>query len=654
MLKLEEYDVFPLLHAAPVSSVTISPDGEWILFVRSTVNVDEDRYESHIWIVSSAGGEPRQFTYSAGSDSNPLWSIDGKKIYFLSNRSTGAKDEKKKNRLWVISASGGEARLIAEAKYGISSPVLSPDGKHVLFSSRIEEDEEARPEDDESDVLWITKLKYKLNGQPFFPYTRSHLFTVSTDGGIPVQLTKGKYDISTADWSPDANHIAFVTNTEDCDHSLIKDIYVMPMTGGEAKKITDGTIMTRSVSWSPDGSWIAYTGYEPFGPNYTGWRNTDIWVVPKSGGDKQNVSSSFDRSISSRGGGLVWSKDSTRINFTAPDQGATHIYMVDINSQKISQITDGNIRVSAFTKTGERIAYAANETLWPHEVFIHDGEASKRLTTLNKDIMKEMPLSEPEEYWFTASDGERIHGWIMKPIGYEKGCKYPAILQVHGGPMGSYGYSLSHQFQVLARHGYAVIYCNPRMSTGYGEKIAAECSGHYGEKDYSDVIECVEYVVANYSIVDPSRLGVAGGSYGGWMTNWVVGHTNIFSAAVTSRSISNWDSFYGTSDIGWTWVPWQVNFGKEPWESWDLVREKSPITYVDKIETPLLIIHSEQDWRCPIPDGEQLFIALKKMKKDVEFIRFPNENHGLAGRGKPKHRIERLRHMVRWFNKYLK
>jgi len=330
MLKLEEYDVFPLLHAAPVSSVTISPDGEWILFVRSTVNVDEDRYESHIWIVSSAGGEPRQFTYSAGSDSNPLWSIDGKKIYFLSNRSTGAKDEKKKNRLWAISASGGEARLIAEAKYGISSPVLSPDGKHVLFSSRIEEDEEARPEDDESDVLWITKLKYKLNGQPFFPYTRSHLFTVSTDGGIPVQLTKGKYDISTADWSPDANHIAFVTNTEDCDHSLIKDIYVMPMTGGEAKKITDGTIMTRSVSWSPDGSWIAYTGYEPFGPNYTGWRNTDIWVVPKSGGDKQNVSSSFDRSISSRGGGLVWSKDSTRINFTAPDQGATHIYMVEV------------------------------------------------------------------------------------------------------------------------------------------------------------------------------------------------------------------------------------------------------------------------------------------------------------------------------------
>ena len=654
MLQLEEYDVFPLLHSAPVSSPTISPNGEWILFVRSNVKVEDDSYESHIWIVPSAGGEPRQFTSSAGSDSSPFWSEDGKIIYFLSNRSTGAKDEKKKNRLWAIPFSGGEAQLVAEAKNGLSNPKLSPDGKHILFTSRIEEESESRPEDDESDVLWITKLRYKLNGQPFFPYTRSHLFTVSTEGGEPVQLTKGRYDVSSAVWSPDSGKLAFVTNIEDGDHSLIKDIYIIAATGGEAKKITDGTIMSRSVSWSPDGSKIAYSGYEPFGPNYTGWRNTDIWIIPASGGEKQNVSSSFDRSINSRDGGLVWSKDNKTIYFTAPDQGATHIFMVDTEKLKISKITDGKIRVSTFTKTGETIAYTANETLWPHEVFLHQGGASKQLTTINKDIMKDMALSEPEEYWFTASDGEKIHGWVMKPIGFEKDCKYPTIVQVHGGPMGSYGYNLSHQFQVLARHGFAVVYCNPRMSTGYGEKIAADCSGHYGEKDYSDVMECVEYVVANYPFVDPSKLGVAGGSYGGWMTNWIVGHTNIFSAAVTSRSISNWDSFYGTSDIGWTWVPWQVNFGKEPWESWELVREKSPITYVDKIETPLLIIHSEQDWRCPIPDGEQLFTALKKMKKDVEFIRFPNENHGLSGRGKPKHRIERLRHMIRWFNKYLK
>jgi acylaminoacyl-peptidase len=653
MLKLKKYEVEPLFHSSPASEIQISPDGKTILFVKSIVNVKENRYESHIWTVSTDGEKPRQFTNCVGNDTKPIWSPDGKIIYFLSNRSMGGKNEKKLNRLWSMSAQGGEASIVAEVENGIRLPQLSPDGKRFLFLTRKEEDSEARS-DKESDVLWITKLRYKLNGEPFFPYTRVQLFVVNSRGGRPKQLTKGPFDISSACWSPDSKEIAFITNIEDHDHSLIRDVYLIPATGGEPHKVTDGTIMARTVSWSPNRKLIAYTGHEPLGLNYTGWRNTEIWVVPIKGGKKRNLTASFDRSVSRRGANLIWSPDSCEIYFAAPNHAAINILKVAVGSGDVEQVTEEKFRVSSFSKIGETIAFSAVETLWPNEVWLHDADGTRRLTKVNNDVMRGLKLSEPEEYWFTASDGVKIQGWIMKPLNYEEGKMYPTVVQVHGGPMGSYGYSLSHQFQILARHGYAVVYCNPRMSTGYGEEFAAQCSGRYGEKDYTDIMECVDYVLKNYTFVDADKMGVAGGSYGGWMTNWIVGHTDRFAAAVTSRSISNWDSFHGISDIGPTWVPWQVGFGQDPWETPSKIREKSPLTYVECIKTPLLIIHSEQDWRCPIAEGEQLYIALKKIRGEVEFIRFPDENHGLSGRGKPKHRIERLRHILRWFEKYLK
>jgi len=272
--------------------------------------------------------------------------------------------------------------------------------------------------------------------------------------------------------------------------------------------------------------------------------------------------------------------------------------------------------------------------------------------------MKNWKLSEPEEFWFTASDGVKVQGWIVKPLEFKKGEKYPIILQIHGGPWSAYGNQLmaaEHEFQLLATNGYVVVYTNPRASTGYGEEFASLISGHWGERDYLDMMEAVDYVIEKYPFVDAERLGVAGGSYGGFATNWIVGHTDRFKAAVTMRSISNWESFFGVSDIGTGTLPvHEVGFGKNPWDAREFYQEKSPITYVKNVKTPLLIIHSEQDWRCPMVEAEQLFIALKKMKKDVELVRFPDENHDLSRTGKPKHRIERLRHILRWFDKYLK
>lgn len=656
MKKLEKYNVEPIYHGIPLSDPAISPDGKRILFTRRTTNDEEDKYDSHIWITSTQTGEVRQFTYGRGSDSKALWSPDGETVFFLSNRKVAGEDEEK-TRLWAIPFYGGEARLAAEARSSIEGFELSPDGKKILFLSRIEEDSEARGDMDETDVLWIKKLIYKRNGvTKFFPYTRRHLFTINANGGEPKQITKGQFDVTSADWSPDGTRIAFVTNIDDCDHSSIRDVYVIPSDEGSPRKVTDSKIMIGTVSWSPDGKFIAYTGYEPFGPNFRGWKNSDIWVTPPEGGEVINLTTAFNRTIRLRARGPIWSADSKTLYFTAPNQGASNIYKVSLDTREVEPVSEGRWVASSFSmnKDSSIIAFDASETIWPAEIWIQDKHGTRRLTNVNADLMKDWKLSEPEEFWFESSDGVKVQGWIMKPLEFKEGEKYPTIIEVHGGPMGFYGYKLNQSFQILARHGYAVIYTNPRMSVGYGERFAAECSGHYGEKDFSDIMEAVDFVVDKYPFIDADRLGELGHSYGGFMTNWIVGHTDRFKACVTMASISNWDSFHGVSDIGTYWVPWQVGFGKNPWEARELHAEKSPITYVGNVTTPLLIMHPEKDYRCPLEQAEQLFVALKKMKKDVEFILFPDENHLLPASGKPSHRREWLRHILRWFDKYVK
>jgi dipeptidyl aminopeptidase/acylaminoacyl peptidase len=591
-----------------------------------------------------------------GIDKNPFWSPNGGEIFFLSNRKISEDNDEKKNRLWKIPVQGGEAHLVAQNKYSIENPKISPDGKTILFISSIEEDSEAR-EDEETDVIWINKLIYKRDGVvDFIPDTRKQLFTVSAMGGEPKQLTSGPFDIIAAEWNAHGDGIYFVTNMEDYDHSLIRDVYLISREGGKPKKLTNGEIMTSSVSDSPDGKHIVYSGYKPEGPNFRGYKNTDLWLIEKDGSNPQNITASFDRTIRLYNQSPIWSSDSKLIYFLAPNQGTTNVYNVNISTHKVQQVTKGKREITSFSlgKEEATIIYVGNEPQWPYEVWIHDANGERRLTNLNSEYMKDWELTLPEEFWFEASDGVKIQGWIMKPIDYKEGEKYPTVVGVHGGPMGFYGYGLNHQFQILARHGYAVTYFNPRMSTGYGEKFAAESSGHYGEKDYSDIMEGIDCVIQNYPFVDQERLGEMGHSYGGFMTNWIVGHTDKFKACVTMASISNWDSFHGVSDIGTYWVPWQIGYGKNPWEERQLHTEKAPIFYVDKVNTPLLIMHPEKDYRCPLEQSEQLYVALKKLKKDVEFIIFPDEHHLLPISGKPSHRREWLRHILRWFEKYLK
>jgi dipeptidyl aminopeptidase/acylaminoacyl peptidase len=660
MKKLTDFEIMPIFPMAPVSDPQVSPDGTRVLFTHSTVNMEEDKYDSHIWLLDLKEKRPRQFTHGANNESFPRWSPDGKQILFLSNRTAEGekKDEKKKKKsqIWVIPADGGEARQITTVEEGAQSPVWSPDGKSILFLCKVFKGEKAT---DESDVKIIRRMEYKADGKGFSVEMYVHMFTVPAKGGKVKQLTDGEYDVEEAEWSPDGKKMAFVANMgEDADKSFYRDIYSIPAKGGEPELLLKGFGRVGSLGWSPCGERIAFVGRRIEDPSLVWHKNNLLWVMPSEGGEPRCLTAGFDRTVSMEQS-VEWSPDSKHLYVRFPHHGGAHVYRVSMEGD-VEQVTEGNISVGSFSidESGKVFAFNASEAVTPSELWVDDGDGARKRTEMNKDLLKKLRLSEPEEFWFTASDGVEVQGWILKPRGFQEGVKYPTLIEIHGGPRSAYGFKLDsaeHEFQVLADNGYVVVYTNPRASIGYGEQFAGLISGHWGERDYQDIMEATDYIIENYPYVDPERVGVLGGSYGGFMTNWIVGHTDRYKAAVTQRSISNWYSFHGTSDIGWMTLPThELINGKDPWDDLELCMEKSPITYVKNIKTPLLIIHSEADYRCPMEQGEQLFIALKKLGKTTEFVRFPDEPHGLSRTGKPKHRVERLQHIVRWFDRYLK
>ncbi len=661
MKKLTDYKIMPLFPMAPVSDPQISPDGANVLFTYSTANMDEDKYDTHIWLLPLKEGRPRQFTFSANNESSPRWSPDGRSILFLSNRPAEGekKDEekkKKKNQIFVMPADGGEARQVTSVEEGAQGPAWSPDGKTILFLSKVFKGEKAT---EESDVKIIRRMRYKEDGKGFFVGKYTHLFTVRARGGKAKQLTDGEYDVEEAAWSPDGKRVAFVANMgKDADKSFYRDVYEIPAKGGEPKVLLKDFGRLGSLEWSPCGKFIAFVGRRIQDPSLVWHKNNEVWVMPSGGGEPRCLTEGFDRTIR-MSQKVVWSPDSKHIYVTFPHHGGGHIHSVSMEGG-VEPLTEGKMNVGTFSVdgSGKIFTFNANDAVTPTELWVKDEEGTRKRTEMNRDLLRKLRLSEPEEFWFTASDGVEVQGWIVKPYVFEQGEKYPTLIEVHGGPRSAYGFKLDaaeHEFQVLADNGYVVVYTNPRASIGYGEQFAGLISGHWGERDYQDILEATDYVIDNYQYVDPERVGVLGGSYGGFMTNWIVGHTDRYKAAVTQRSISNWYSFHGTSDIGWMTLPTHelVN-GKDPWDDLELCMEKSPITYVKNMVTPLLIIHSENDYRCPMEQGEQLFIALKKLGRTVEFVRFPDEPHGLSRTGKPKHRVERLQHIVRWFERYLK
>jgi dipeptidyl aminopeptidase/acylaminoacyl peptidase len=666
-----------------IGDIAISPNGRAVAYALETIveragahDGPRQEYRSHIWVVDIDSGAARQFTAGDHRGRRPRWSPDGARILFTSDRGSPGSAEsrpaydpagdKKPTHLWVIPAAGGEARRVTEADHGPAETVWSPDGTQIAFSGKAAQAQPA------TDVKIITRMKHKFDGEGFWDNRYKHIFVVPSAGGSARQLTSGDFDHRQPAWSHDGSWLAFVANrTEDADYTNVADIWVLTPSGGEPRCITRGLGPVSSPAWSPDGTMIAYLGHDNV---CVGASNTTLWLVPSDGSAAPRaLTQHYDRSLIHHvlsdmrahptAGEPVWSHDGRFVFVMVADGGTTQLAAVDVTTGSVRLMTSGRREIygESYDAGRRRVAMATSDHATPGDIWIGqvDGleqgqpviSAERRLTAVNQGVLDEVTLSTPERFTYRGADDWTIEGWIVPPVGLETGKRYPAILSIHGGPHFAYGDAFFFEFQIMAALGYAVVLTNPRGSQGYGQMFTAATHHDWGGKDYGDIMDGLEAALARYPYLDRDRLGVAGGSYGGYMTNWIIGHTSRFKAAVTMRSIANCLSQWGTSDMAYFKGYWE--FPGDPWDNPMFYWEKSPLAYVNDITTPLLIEHSENDLRCPISEGEQLFAALKKQGKEVIFVRFPNETHDLTRHGQPAHRIERLRLVMDWFTKHI-
>lgn len=645
-----------------ISDPQVSPDGTRVVYVLTVVDRDADTYRSHLWMLPADGGPARQFTSGAHRDSSPRWSADGRAIAFLSDRGAPAADgHKKPKQIYVIPADGGEAVPLTTGNLRPSTPAWAPDGQTIAFVGKPER------EKDDSDVKVLTRVRYKFDGEGFWDGRYKQIFTVPAAGGPVRQLTTGEFDHVQPAWSPDGQWIACVANRNpDADFTNATDVWLIPSAGGTPRCLTQTVGPVEYPAWSPDGRRIAYYGHDNACMNAT---NVGLWVVPMEGGAPANLTSGFDRSLTHHVitdmrahpevGGPHWSPDGRRL-FTLIAEGATNqVGAIDAGSGAVHVLTSARREIYGLSvdRAGRLAVVAASDPLIPGDLWALDVTADgpageRRLTAVNGDTLDEMTLSVPERFTYEGAGGWTVEGWVIRPAELAEGVSYPTILQVHGGPHGAYGEAFFHEFQLLAAQGFAIVYVNPRGSQGYGQAFTAATHHDWGGNDYEDIMRGLDAAIARFPFIDAARLGVAGGSYGGYMTNWIIGHTDRFKAAVTMRSICNHLSQWGMSDLAFMKGFWE--FPGDPWDAPVWYWERSPLAYAAKITTPLLILHSEQDLRCPIGEAEQLFAALKKLGREVTFVRFPDESHDLSRNGKPAHRLERLRWIGRWFEEHLR
>ncbi len=636
------------------------PDGQTIAFVVTHIMRGErDRaYRSEIWSVPAAGGAPRQLT-AGPRDRHPRWSPDGRTLAFVSGR--GGDDQ-----IYALPAAGGEARPLTVRTGGAGSPpVWSPDGATLLFTAKVG----PLPGPDDSDVRVYTRIKYKMDGQGFFDNRYRQIFatpaTPAAPEASPAQLTTGDWDKAEPAWSPDGSRIVFAGNPdpESSDIEGGADLFLIPAAGGAPERLTNCPGPKSNLAWSPDGRFIAYAGHDN---HLHGASDVGIWTVaapPAAAAPGLAQPRLLTPGLTATAGNhigsdsraeapaapLAWSGDGGEIRFLATTGGTTHLFAVTTGEvPAVRQLSEGRRNLFAFT--GD--AVAAGEALNPGDLYAGPA-GGRRLTDLNP-WLRELALSTPEPFTFPGSGDWTCEGWIMPPVGLQPGAaprSHPAVLEIHGGPHGAYGEAFFHEFQLLAAAGYAVIFCNPCGSVGYGETFTKQVAFDWGGHDYRDIMACLDHALARCPWIDPDRLGVTGGSYGGYMTNWIVGHTDRFKAAVTDRSTSNRMSHWGTGDVAFHHA--DTDFHGFPFDNPDNYLRHSPIMYVRNVHTPILIMAGESDLRCNIQQSEEWFVALRRLGKTAEFVRFPGESHGMSRGGQPRHRIERLARQLAWFDRYI-
>ena len=643
----EDYFAFESL-----SDPHLSPDGKLVAYVVTKVDRAQNRRNSAIWMVAADGVRaPWQFTTNPQSATSPRWSPDGRSLAFLSSRpAEGIAQEQPRPQVYVLSLEGGEARRVTNLKNGVSLFQWSPDGLRLVVVSRIGPSDSRPPgkEDskDRSDVRHYKNTSYKFNDSGWFDDRRTHLWIVESKSGNAKQITEGdEWNDSDPQWSPDGTKLAFVSNRtgKEYEQNRNTEVWVIPAEGGALTKISDHAESDNSPRWSPDGKTIAFTG------TTQEREHPKIWLAPATGSAASVLAANGLDLIPT---GLEWSDDGRALFFETGVKGESHLFRVDLASKAIAQVTTGARAVRAVDFGKGAMVYTVNDFKHLDDLYVSDlsGKNERQLTHLNQAWWQQLQLAEVERFTYQSADNWNVDGFIVKPLGYQEGKKYPLILNVHGGPAGMYGVDWFHEFQVYAAKGYGVLYTNPRGSTGYGQKFERGIFGEWGGKDYQDVMNGLDAALKRYAWIDADKLGVTGGSYGGFMANWIVGHTDRFKAAVTLRSVVNFISDEGTRDGAYGH---KDDFGGDLFEKFDLYWDRSPLKYAKNVKTPTLILHSDNDFRVPLEQGEQWFRALKHYGVTTEIVMFPRENHNLTRTGEPKHLVESLNWQLYWFARFI-